>query len=99
MAVTLYENDDFNNYDPGYALGFSDPAYSANLSNYALGYDGNTWDNDTSSLYTTTALRVFEEQYGEGDSALLPPGHHDLADLYSYGIENDDIASFVAVYA
>jgi hypothetical protein len=96
MSVVLYENDDFNIYDDGYALGFSDPAYTSDLSNYALGYGGNTWDNDTSSLYTTTYLAVYEEQNYGGDYAVLPPGSHDLASLNAYGIENDDIASFYA---
>ena len=95
MSVVLYENDDFNTYDDGYALGFSDPAFTGDLSNYALGYDGDTWDNDVSSLYTTTSITVFEEQPYEGDYATLKRGFHDLASLSSYGIENDDIGSFI----
>ena len=73
MSVTLYENDFFNYYDDGYVGYFPDPAYTADLSNYALGYNGDTWDNDISSLYTSTYLSVFEEQNYGGDYAILRP--------------------------
>jgi hypothetical protein len=93
MSVTIYEHHDFTGAE-GY---FPDRAYTDALSRYSLGlFD--TWNDDISSLYTSTSLIVFEDEYFEGDSAFLEPGFHDLASLNSYGIENDDIGSFYALY-
>jgi Peptidase inhibitor family I36 len=95
MAVTIYEHYNFTGH-VGY---FLDHAYTPDLSNYAMGYYGDTWNNDISSLYTSTPLFVYEDTYYGGDYAILGPGFHDLDSLSAHGIENDDIGSFYAAPA
>ena len=102
MSVTIFENDVSRGDDPGYALYFGDygyGSYTPNLAYYALGYDGNTWDNDVSALYTTDYLYVFEYTGFDrsGAYALLPPGYHNLDSLDAYGISNDEISSFFTI--
>jgi hypothetical protein len=96
MSVTIYEDD----HAGGDAKFFGDPEQTPDLTNYALDYSYfDTWNDDVSSLYTTEYLYVFEDAYYSGPNALLPPGFHDLAALESYGINNDSISSFYAIYA
>ena len=90
MSVTIYEHYNYT----GYYAYFPDPAYTADLSNYAMGDYGDTWNNDISSLYTSTALIVYEDTGFGGDYAVLGPEYHDLDSLAAYGIENNDIGSF-----
>ena len=92
MAVTIWQDDNYYGYS-GY---FPDHARTPDLSNYAIGYTGDYWGDDISSLYTSTTLIVYEGDNYTGDYAVLAPGYHDLASLASYGIENDDIDSFYA---
>ena len=98
-SIVIYQHDfyddDFENSYYGYFPGYGS---MPNLSNYEMGDSGYTWNNQVSALYSTTYLKVFEEEGHEGDYANLGSGFHDLANLASYGIENDDIASFYAVY-
>ena len=97
MSVTIYE-DVGGGGEVGY---FPDPASAQYLSNYSMDFFY-TWDNEISSLYTSTYLYVFEapgfayDYSGEAASAILPPGFHDLDDLNAYGISNDAISSFYA---
>ena len=60
-------------------------------------YDEASWNDQVSSLYTSTYLVVFEDANYEGDYAVLAPGFHDLASLSYYGIDNDTLSSFYAV--
>lgn len=92
MSVTIYEHADYTG-----AVGyFPDHAYTPNLGNYMMGDTGETWDNNISSLYTSTPLFVYEGTYYDGDVAVLAPGFHDFYSLAAHGIENDDIGSFYA---
>jgi hypothetical protein len=93
MSVTIYQDDYFSGYT-GYFPGYG---YTPNLTNYEMGYSGETWNDQVSSLYTSTYLWVFEDANYSGDYAVLAPGFHDLANLQSYGIDNDSISSFYAV--
>jgi hypothetical protein len=93
MSVTLYD-DAGGLYNSDSWLYFSD-GYATDLANYAYGDDGNTWDNDVSSFYTTEYLTVFEGRGHTGDYATFSPGFHNLDDLYAYGISNDEITSFL----
>jgi hypothetical protein len=99
MPVTIYED-----VGGGGEYGdFPDPAEAKYLWNYSLDFF-NTWDDQISSLKTTTPLKVFElpgfaeDNYtGYGTSVVLPPGFHDLASLEAYDIGNDSISSFFAL--
>jgi hypothetical protein len=93
MSVTIYQDDGFSGY-AGYFPGYG---YTPNLSYYAMGYSGESWNDQVSSLYSSTYLYVFEDAGYSGDYALLSPGYHDLANLQAYGIDNDTISSFYAV--
>jgi hypothetical protein len=94
MSVTIFDSPNGAGSYEGY---FPDPAYAYDVGNYALGDYGDTWANDISALSTTTPLNVFDEPNFGGDAVYLPAGFHDLEDLESYGIANNDIASFVAI--
>jgi hypothetical protein len=88
MSVTLYEDEG------GY--GYYDTFYNgvANLENYSMSLFSD-WNDEVSAIYTTVDIYVYEDAFGEGDSALLTGGYlwstDDLADL---GIDNDSISSF-----
>jgi hypothetical protein len=89
MSVTIYEDDNFG----GYSYQFSG-APVEDLSNYFMNfYLYLTWNDEVSSLYTDESVTVWEDAGYEGDSATLLPGHHDLASLNYYGIDNDSISS------
>jgi hypothetical protein len=92
MSVWIWEYGDTT----GYAGFFPDHARTWDLGNYAMGYQGDTWDNNISSLYTSTALFVYEDTYYGGDYAILSPGLHNLDSLAAHGIEDNDIGSFYA---
>ena len=93
MSVSIYQDDYFGGY-VGYFSGYG---YTPNLSYYSMGYSGYSWNDQVSSLYSTTPLYVVEDAGYSGDSAYLPAGSHDLASLESYGIDNDSISSFYAI--
>lgn len=61
-----------------------------------MGYSGYSWNDQVSSLYTSTYLTVYEDAGYSGDYATLSPGYHDLDSLEDYGIANDSISSFYA---
>ena len=99
MSVVIYQHDFYDpNFEDSYYGYFPGYGYTPNLSNYAMGDSGYTWNNQVSALYSTSYLKVFEGENYTGDYANLGPGFHDLANLASYGIENDDISSFYVVY-
>jgi hypothetical protein len=95
MTVRIYQYDDYQGYS-GY---FPDPSRTPNLGNYSMGYTGYSWDNQVSSLYTSTTLYVFEAPYYFGtdkgyDFAELPPGRFTTAELALYGIDDNSMSSF-----
>jgi Peptidase inhibitor family I36 len=95
MSVTIYEHADFTG-NVGY---FPDPASTPNLGNYAMGNSGYSWNDQVSSLYTSTYLKVFQDANYDssyGAYAILPPGFHDFYSLNDYGIGSDEISSFYA---
>ena len=98
MSVTIYEDVDGGG-ESGF---FPDPAGAEYLWNYSMDFFY-SWDDEISSLNTSTSLKVFElpgytvDYTGYADYAVLPPGFHDLDDLNRYGIDNDSISSFYAV--
>jgi hypothetical protein len=63
------------------------------LNSYHMGSYYFDWNDEVSSLYTSSSIYVFEGAGYSGFSALLAPGFHDLASLESYGIYNDSIPS------
>jgi hypothetical protein len=101
MSVTIWQDDHFSG-NLGYFPfdSYTNPGYGyTNLSDHQMGYTGLSWNDQVSSLYTTTWLYVFEdapEAPGGTDYALLPPGAHDLASLESYGVDNDSISAMYA---
>jgi hypothetical protein len=98
MSVTIWQDDNFKGYLEFFA-GYGD---TPNLSDHEIGYTGLTWNDQVSSLHSTTPLYVFEDSSAAGDYAgdyaLLPAGSHNLASLESFGIDNDSISAFFATY-
>ena len=93
MSLRIYEDDNFEGYE-GY---FPDPAATYDLGRYDMGYFFADWNDQVSSLKTTTSLRVFEDVNYQGDYVDLPAGDHTLAELNAYGVDNDSISSFYAL--
>jgi hypothetical protein len=93
MPRRIYEDDNFGGYE-GY---FPDPAVTNDLGRYDMGYFLADWNDEVSSLKTTTSLRVFQDVNFQGDYVDLPPGDHTLAELNDYGVANDSISSFMAL--
>ena len=92
MSVTIWDGAYFNG-DRGYF-----PAgYTDDLDKYTQP-DGQSWNNDISSLYTSTGLYVFDfKDYDRsGAYAYLAPGYWSAYDLAAYGLDND-ISSFYFV--
>ena len=93
MSVRIFQDE----LGGGYYGDFPDPAYTLNLGNYSMGNTGYTWNDQVSSLYTSTRLMVFEDADHTGYFAILPAGFHPLESLLAYGIDNNSISSFVAL--
>jgi hypothetical protein len=79
MSVTIFQDDNFK----GELMLFAGYGDTPNLSEYQIGYTDLTWNDQVSSLETTTPLYVFEDSSAAGDYAgdyaLLPAGRHNLA--------------------
>jgi hypothetical protein len=89
MSVTIWDGAYFNG-DKGYFPN----GYTYDLDNYTQP-DGQSWNNDISSLYTTDYLYVFDyKDYDRsGNYELLSPGYWSAAELEDLGL-NNDISSF-----
>jgi hypothetical protein len=59
-----------------------------------MGNSGYSWNDQISSLYTSTPLLVAEDAQYQGFQAVLAPGFHPLESLERYGFYNDSISSF-----
>ena len=81
MSVTIWQDDNFSGYLE-FSAGYGD---TPNLSDHWIGYTGLTWNDQVSSLHSTTPLYVFEDSSAAGDYAgdyaLLPAGYHNLGKL------------------
>jgi hypothetical protein len=90
MSVKIYSDDNFDGYY-GY---FPSPAVANDLTRYSRGYFFGDWNDQVSSLKTTTPLRVYENiEYGS-EYHDLQPGDFTLAELNDYNIANDSISKF-----
>lgn len=89
MSVTIWDGYYFD-----YDVGYLPYGYTYDLSNYTQA-DGQSWNNDVSSLYTTDYLYVFDYTGYDrsGTYALLSPGYWSASDLEYLGL-NNDISSF-----
>jgi hypothetical protein len=90
MSVKIYSDDNFDGYY-GY---FPSPAVATDLGRYDMGYFFADWNDQVSSLKTTTSLRVYENIEFGSEYHDLPPGDFTLAELEDYGIANDSITKF-----
>ena len=91
MSLTFYQDDNAGGYEY-YAVGNIYDFSDRTMSWYS------SWNDEVSSLYTSTSIYVFEDAGYSGDGAILSAGFHDLDSLESYGIENDSISSFYTLY-
>ncbi len=89
MSVTVWDGSYYNG-DRGYFP----VGYTYDLDNYTQP-DGQSWNNDISSLYTTDYLYLFDYKGYDrsGSYALLSPGYWSASDLEYAGL-NNDISSF-----
>jgi hypothetical protein len=89
MSVTIWDGFYFQG-DKGYFPG----GYTDDLGNYTQP-DGQSWNNDISSLYTTDYIYVFDYKGYDrsGTYELLSPGYWSASDLEYLGL-NNDISSF-----
>lgn len=88
MGLTIYQDDNFGGYQKDVYFNTYD------LSDYSMSWYS-SWNDEISSLYTSSAIYVFEDANLSGDYAWLPSGYHDLDSLYAYGIDNDSISSIL----
>jgi hypothetical protein len=93
MSVRIHSDD----LGRGYEGNFPDPAGTPNLGKYSMGDSGYSWNDQISSLYTSTPLLVAEDAQYQGFQAVLSPGFHPLESLERYGFYNDSISSFRAL--
>jgi hypothetical protein len=99
MSVTLYDDPggEFYSQHIGYFPDYGDGSSAANLDYYAMGDSGYTWNNEVSSLYSSTGIVVFEGPGYTGDSAYFTGGFIDVHELEDYGIADNSISSFYTV--
>jgi hypothetical protein len=86
MGLTIYQDDNFGGYQQEVFFNVDD------LGDYSMSWYSD-WNDEISSLYTSSSIYVFEDAGYSGDYTLLPAGYHDLDSLNAYGIDNDSISS------
>jgi hypothetical protein len=89
MSVTIWDGAYYNGDKGDFPAG-----YTPDLDYYTQP-DGQSWNNDISSLSTTDWLYVFDYKGYDrsGNYELLAPGDWNAAELAYYGLDND-ISSF-----
>jgi hypothetical protein len=86
MGLTIYQDDNFGGYQQEVYFNVYD------TGDYYMSWYSD-WNDEISSLYTSSSIYVFEDAGYSGNYALLPAGYHDLDSLYAYGVDNDSISS------
>jgi hypothetical protein len=90
MPVTIWDGDFYEGNQRYFPYGIA-----FDLSDYTQ-KDGESWNNDISSLYTTDPLYVFDYKglEGIGGYRILQPGYWSGPELADFGAFNNDISSF-----